>query len=83
MITMEDETEAARRMMIATGAPAAHLAAEQGERWTTAKALELFTFETFSAPFVVVTRKSDGARGTIEFARGDDGERYYFGFEDA
>ena len=53
-------------------------AKEQGlEVWTTAQMQELFKAEEFSAPFVIVTRKSDGARGTLQFSHRP---RYYFGF---
>jgi len=37
----------------------------------------------FASPFVVVKRKSDGVKGSLEFARGDDGNRYYFRFAEA
>lgn len=38
-----------------------------GKTWTTAQMTAEFTVEQFAAPFVIVTRKSDGARGSLEF----------------
>jgi len=35
--------------------------------WDTAAMQEEFTVTGFCAPFVDVTRKSDGVRGTLEF----------------
>lgn len=37
------------------------------EAWTTDEMRELFSVESFLAPFVMVRRKSDGARGTLQF----------------
>lgn len=84
MITMTmDPTESVRREMLATGQPAADLAADPGEKMTTSQMLEKYTVRSFAAPFVVVVRKEDGAHGTLEFARDEAGDRYYFGWEDA
>ncbi len=38
-----------------------------GETWTTSELTEQFTVHAFAAPFVVVTRKSTGQRGTLAF----------------
>ena len=73
---MTDHTESARREMIATNQPAADLAAAP-ESWDTAQMQELFTVHGFAAPFVVVTRKSDGAKGSLEFTHSP---RRYFNF---
>jgi hypothetical protein len=48
-------------------------------RWDTDSLQRDFTVEGFCAPFVVVRRKSDGARGCLEFVQTDSG-RWYFGF---
>lgn len=55
----------------------AKLEEEHGQVWTTSEAQSEFDFEGFGAPYVVVTRKSDGVRGTLEFTHMP---RFYFGF---
>lgn len=77
-----DPTETTRRDMIASGQPAADLAADKGQRWTTAEMTAAFAVQGFLAPFVVVIRKADGKTGTLEFARDGDGTRYYFGWQE-
>ena len=47
------------------------------EAWTTAEMRELFEVHEFSAPFVVVRRRSDNAKGTLTFIHSP---RYYFGW---
>ena len=49
-----------------------------GETWDTEALQRDFTVEGFSAPFVVVRRKSDGVRGTLEFKHSP---RIYFDFK--
>ena len=73
---MTDNTESARREMFATGQPAADLAAAD-KRWTTEEMQREFTVTGFAAPFVVVVRKSDGVRGSLEFTHNP---RVYFNF---
>lgn len=51
-----------------------------GETWTTEELQRDFSVEGFSAPFVVVRRKSDGQRGTLEFSHQP---RIYWGFRSA
>jgi hypothetical protein len=75
---MNDSTEAARREMLAAGQPAADLAAEKEQTWTTAELQRDFNVLAFAAPFVMVRRISDRKLGSLEFARGEDGERRYF-----
>jgi hypothetical protein len=54
-------------------------APEDGERtWTTAQLGEDFEVHSFLAPFVLVTRKADGAKGTLEFTHNP---RVYFDFQ--
>lgn len=63
---MSDPTENIRRNMIETGQPAKDL--EQAEeRWDTDGLIRDFTVVGFAAPFVVVIRKSDGQKGSLEF----------------
>lgn len=50
-----------------------------GQTWDTTQLQEDFTVEGFSAPFVVVKRKSDGVRGTLEFTHQP---RVYFDFKE-
>lgn len=49
-----------------------------GQTWTTEQLQEDFAVEGFAAPFVVVRRKSDGVKGTLEFTHSP---RVYFGFK--
>jgi hypothetical protein len=73
---MTDETESVRRAMLANGQPQRDLAnAEQ--RWSTEELCEQFEVLGFMAPFVVVRRKSDGAKGSMEFTHNP---RVYFNF---
>ena len=72
----DDPTEALRRAMIETGQPLADLAVAE-QRWTTAEMTRDFTVHSFLAPFVLVTRKADGAHGTLEFTHSP---RFYFNF---
>jgi len=62
-----DPASQARRDMIESGQPAAGLAADSGQRWTTAEMTRDFEVIGFAAPFVVVRRRSDGQVGTLEF----------------
>lgn len=48
------------------------------QTWTTEQLKEDFEVRGFQAPFVVVTRKSDGATGSLEFTHSP---RIYFGFQ--
>jgi hypothetical protein len=73
---MTDETEDVRREMLATGQP--HRDLEKAEqRWTTDQLREEFEVIGFMAPFVVVRRKSDGVKGSMEFTHSP---RFYFNF---
>lgn len=46
--------------------------------WNTAELQRDFTVVGFQAPFVLVTRKSDGVKGTLEFTHSP---RVYFDFQ--
>ena len=73
---MTDQTESFRRNMIACDQPARDL--EQAPaRWNTNELQRDFTVHGFMAPFVIVTRKADGVKGTLEFTHNP---RFYFGF---
>ena len=50
----------------------------RGQTWTTEQLKEAFEVESFLAPFVIVRRKSDGARGALMFRHHP---RVYFDFE--
>lgn len=71
-----DPTETVRRDMIASDQPAKDLA-QAAERMDTAQMSALYSVQGFCAPFVVVTRKSDGVKGTLEFTHNP---RFYFNF---
>jgi hypothetical protein len=45
--------------------------------WTTSEAQDEFKFESFLAPFAVVTQKSTGLTGSLQFC---SSPRYYFAF---
>lgn len=47
----------------------------------TTQLQQQFTVISFLAPYVLVERKSDGQRGTLEFWRNDDGVRVYGKFQ--
>ena len=71
-----DPSEAARRAMIELKQPEADLA-DTRVRYDTQQMSELFTVHSFLAPFVMVTRKSDGVKGSLEFTHYP---RWYFNF---
>ena len=73
---MSDETENVRRAMIATGQPQRDLAQAE-QRWNTEELGRDFQVIGFAAPFVVVVRKSDGVKGSLEFTHSP---RFYFNF---
>lgn len=54
------------------------LIAAHGQVWDTTQLQQDFYVEGFGAPFVVVTRKSDNVRGSLQFTHHP---RFYFGFE--
>ena len=79
---MNDPTEPIRRDMVqeinAREAGRAEMEEEHGQVWNTQEATNDFTFHSFLAPFVLVTRKSDGARGSLMFQHRP---RFYYGFK--
>jgi len=71
-----DPTEAKRREMLRSGQP--HRDLDKAiVKMDTKEMSELFVVHSFLAPFVVVTRKSDGVKGTLEFTHNP---RWYFNF---
>lgn len=53
------------------------LEAKHGEVWTTDQMRSDFDAIGFAAPLIVVRRKSDGVRGSLEFQHDP---RFYFNF---
>ena len=76
-----DPTEAPRRERVAeinaTPGSREALAAEYGEVYDTSEMSAAFSAEGFMAPYVMVRRKSDGKRGSLEFQHNP---RFYFNF---
>ena len=60
-----DNTEAIRK--IETGQPAADLAELLRPTWDTAALQQEYEVLGFAAPFVVVRRRSDNVKGSLEF----------------
>jgi hypothetical protein len=79
---MSDPTEAARRERLAEintepGSREA-LEAQYGQVWDTQQLAQDFQVIGFLAPLVVVRRKADGVKGSLEFQHTP---RLYFNFE--
>ena len=77
-MTPQERAEDIRREMLRTGQAAFDLADDKGQKWTPAELQVDFSVIGFSAPYVVVCRKSDGKTGTLEFTHNP---RVYFAFE--
>jgi hypothetical protein len=85
----DDDTAGVRQALIAAGQPEKALAAElyaaarrgdeEDPTWTTKQLQEEFEVLGYMAPFVAVRRKSDGARGSLEFTHSP---RVYFGWSE-
>ena len=73
---MTDDTESFRREMLQTGQPYVDLA-RADQRWDTDQLRAEFEVLGFLAPFVVVRRKSDNVKGSMEFTHNP---RWYFNF---
>ncbi|MCA9124940.1 MAG: hypothetical protein H6822_06545 [Planctomycetaceae bacterium] len=78
---MSDVTEPARRQRIvdihAEPGSREALEAQHGQVWDTSEMSKDFDAIGFMAPFIVVNRKSDGAKGSLEFQHSP---RFYFNF---
>ena len=78
---MADATEAIRRDRLveinAESSERGALAAKYGQVWNTAELCAEFEVLGFMAPYVVVQRKADGCKGSLEFQHSP---RWYFNF---
>ena len=78
---MSDATEPIRRERLAeiNAQPGSReaLEAQYGQVWDTAQLTEYFEVIGFMAPFVVVRRRADGVKGSLEFQHNP---RFYFNF---
>ena len=78
---MSDPTEAIRRERLAeiNAVPGGReaLEAEHGQVWDTQQLRQDFEVIGFLAPLVVVRRRSDGVKGSLEFQHSP---RLYWGF---
>lgn len=78
---MHDETEPYRRQRLAeiNAQPGTReaLEAEHGKVWSTDQLSQDFDVIGFMAPLVVVRRKCDGKKGSLEFQHSP---RFYFSF---
>jgi hypothetical protein len=82
MSSSSDRAEAARRERLAeiNAAPAGREALEprHGQVWDTQELTRDYEVLGFSAPYVVVRRRADGVRGSLEFQHAP---RFFFNFE--
>ena len=81
--SVSDSTEPYRRQRVAeiNLEPGSREALEQqhGQVWDTAQLAEEFEPLGFLAPFIVVRRRSDGRKGSLEFQHRP---RFYFNFQE-
>ncbi len=81
MQTKVDETETLRReetaRLNAIAAQRAELEKTHGQVWDTTQLQQDYSVKAFLAPFVSVTRKSDGVEGLMKFQHSP---RFYFDF---
>ncbi len=79
---MNDPTETLRRQRIVeiNAEPGSReaLEAKYGQVWDTDQMTEEFEAIGFMAPLIVVRRRSDGVKGSLEFR---NNPRYYFAFQ--
>lgn len=79
---MSDETETLRRQRLAeiNAEPGSReaLEAQHGQVWSTDEMSRDFEAIGFMAPFIVVRRKADRVRGSLEFQHNP---RFYFNFQ--
>jgi hypothetical protein len=79
---MIDKTEGMRRLLAgdinAEPGSRPHLEACYGQVWDTDQLCTDFIVYNFAAPFVVVGRRSDGAKGSMMFQHSP---RFYWGFK--
>ena len=79
---MSDPTEALRRERLVElnsgDTTRAELEQQYGQVWSTDEMTTEYDAIGFMAPLIVVRRKSDGVRGSLEFRHSP---RYYFNFQ--
>ncbi len=75
-LTAAINTEAAA--LAELGDPRVALEARYGQLWDTKELTAEFSVQGFAAPFVMVIRKSDGARGLLMFSHNP---RFYHSFK--
>ena len=79
-----DDTEQIRRDLVRqiNGNPQVResLEAAYGQVWDTEELARDFAVEGFAAPFVVVIRKADGVKGSLQFQHSP---RFYYAFQPA
>jgi len=77
-----DDTEQMRRDLVRqiNGNPQMRESLERayGQVWDTAELARDFAVEGFAAPFVVVIRKADGVKGSLQFQHSP---RFYYAFQ--
>ena len=80
---MNDPTESVRRELVtlinANPSEREVLEKECGQVWNTEEVSKDFEITGFMAPYVVVIRRSDNIKGTLEF---QDMPRYYYDFKE-
>lgn len=78
-----DQTENLRRqrVMEINAEPGSReaLEAKYGQVWDTKQMRQDFEVQGFAAPLIVVTRKTDGQKGSLEFQHSP---RFYFNFKE-
>ena len=78
---MQDPTEAIRRNELAqiNAEPGSReaLEAKHGQVWDTQELQRDFQALGFMAPYVIVSRRADGAKGSLQF---QGSPRFYFNF---
>lgn len=78
---MTDTTESFRRQQVAEINSKSNsresLEAVHGKVWDTSELTQDFDVQGFLAPYVVVRRKLDGKKGSLEFCHSP---RFYYGF---
>ena len=81
---MNDPTESTRRQMMkdinANPGSREALEAKHGQVWDTQELQRDFEVLAFMAPFVIVKRKTDMVKGSLEFQANP---RFYFNFQAA
>lgn len=79
---MPDATEDARRQRLVeiNSEPGSResLEAQHGQVWDTTELQQDFEAIGFMAPFIVVRRRTDGIKGSLEFQHSP---RFYFNFQ--